>query len=137
MEGTHNDRPSVDPPITPIERQIQVISTSIQDLARETTRQNKELWHVIKKGPPTLHDENQRPPQRESKLDDQEADSRQVTRRRDDEGEKTPPPSRHRAESAGSFAPPSRQKTDRTARSSKQPDRPDRSSDHRPDRSSR
>uniref|UniRef100_A0A2N9H1Z5 Integrase catalytic domain-containing protein n=1 Tax=Fagus sylvatica TaxID=28930 RepID=A0A2N9H1Z5_FAGSY len=74
MEGTHNDRPSADPPMTPIERQIQ--------------------------GPPTLHDENQRPPQRESRLDDQEADSRQVTRRRDDEVEKTPPPSRHRAESA-------------------------------------
>jgi hypothetical protein len=136
MEGTHNDGPSADPPMTPIERQMQVIATSIQDLARETTHQNKELWHAIKKGPPTLHDDNQRLPQRESRLDDQEADSRQVTRRRDDEVEKTPHPSRHRAESAGSSAPPSRQKTDRTARSSKQPDRPDRSS-KQPDRSAR
>jgi hypothetical protein len=121
MEGTHNDGPSADPPMTPIERQMQVIATSIQDLARETTRQNKELWHAIKKGPPTPHDDNQRPPRRENRSDDQEADSRQVTRRRDDEVEKTPPPSRHREESAGSSAPPSRQKTDRTARSSKQP----------------
>jgi hypothetical protein len=123
MEGTHNDRPSADPPMTPIERQMQVIATSIQDLAWETTRQNKELWHAIKKRPPTLHNDNQRPPQRENRLDDQEVDSRQVTRCRDDEVEKTPPFSRHRAESAGSSAPPSHQKTDRTARSSKQPDR--------------
>jgi hypothetical protein len=96
---------SADPPMTSIERQMQVIATSIQDLAWETTRQNKELWHAIKKGPPTLHDDNQRPPQRESKMDDQEADSRQVTRRKDDEAEKTPPPSKHREESAGSSCP--------------------------------
>jgi hypothetical protein len=102
---------------------MQVIATSIQDLARETTHQNKELWHAIKKGPPTLHDNNQHPPQKESRMDNQEADSRQVTRHRDDEVEKTPPPNRHRAESAGSSTPPSRQRTDRTALSFKHPDR--------------
>ena len=37
MEGVHNDRISADPPMTLIERQMQVIATSIQDLARETT----------------------------------------------------------------------------------------------------
>jgi hypothetical protein len=44
MEGANNDRTSTDPPMTPIERQMQVIATSIQELARETTCQNKELW---------------------------------------------------------------------------------------------
>ena len=69
----------------------------------------------------------------------QEADSRQVTRRRDGETEKTPPPSRHKAKSEGSSTPPSRQKTNKTARLSKQLDRPDRSSKQpdQPDRSSR
>jgi hypothetical protein len=33
---------------------MQAIATSVQDLARETTRQNKELWSAIKKGPQTL-----------------------------------------------------------------------------------
>ena len=100
-------RSSNDPPMTSIERQMQVIATSIQDLARETSRQNKELWHVIKKGPLTPHDDNQRPLHRENGSDDQEADSLQITRRREDEVQKTPPQSRHRAESAGSSAPPS------------------------------
>uniref|UniRef100_A0A2N9H937 Uncharacterized protein n=1 Tax=Fagus sylvatica TaxID=28930 RepID=A0A2N9H937_FAGSY len=59
---------------------------------------------------------------------DQEADSRQVTRRKDDEARKTPSLSMHREESAGSSAHPSRQKPDRTARSSKQPNRSARSS---------
>ena len=113
-EGTRND-----PPITPIKRQMQVIATSIQDLARETSRQNQELWQAIRKGPPTPHDNNQRPPQGENWSNDQEADSRQVTRRREDEVEKTPPQSKHRAESAGSSAPPSRQKTAKTTQSSK------------------
>ena len=70
MEGTQNDEPSADPPMTPIERQMQVIVTSIQDLARKTTRQNKELWHAIKKGLPTPHDDDQRPPQRENRSGD-------------------------------------------------------------------
>jgi hypothetical protein len=70
MEGVHNEGKSVDPPMTPIERQMQVITTSIQDLARETTRQNKELWHAIRKGPPTPLDDNQPPPQRENRMDD-------------------------------------------------------------------
>uniref|UniRef100_A0A2N9G5W9 Reverse transcriptase RNase H-like domain-containing protein n=1 Tax=Fagus sylvatica TaxID=28930 RepID=A0A2N9G5W9_FAGSY len=79
MEGTHhNEGTSTDPLMTPIERQMQVIATSIQDLAREMTRQNKELWHTIRKGPPTPHDDNQPPPQRENRIDDQEADSRQI-----------------------------------------------------------
>ena len=146
MEGTPNDGTSADPPMTSIERQMLVITTSIQNLAREMTRQNKELWHTIKKGLLTLHDNNQPHPQRESRMDDQEADSQQVTRRRDNEVEKTPPPSRHRAESAGSFTLPNCQRTDRTAlsfkhpnrevRSSKQPDREARSS-RQPDRSAR
>uniref|UniRef100_A0A2N9H379 Reverse transcriptase domain-containing protein n=1 Tax=Fagus sylvatica TaxID=28930 RepID=A0A2N9H379_FAGSY len=76
MEGVHNDETSADPPMTPIKRQMQIIANSIQDLARETIRQNKELWYAIKKGPPTPHDDNQPPPQRESKMDDQEVDSR-------------------------------------------------------------
>jgi hypothetical protein len=75
MEGVHNEGTSADPPMTPIKRQIQVIATSIQDLARETTCQNEELWHAIRKGPPTPHDNNQCPPQRERRMDDQEADS--------------------------------------------------------------
>ena len=44
MEGANNDETSTDPPMTPVERQMQVIATSIQDLTRETTRQNRELW---------------------------------------------------------------------------------------------
>jgi hypothetical protein len=140
MEGTLNDGTSADPTMTPIERQMQVIATSIQDLARETSRQNQELWQAIRKGPPTLHDNNQPPPRGENESNDQEADSRQVTRRRGGEVEKTPPrSSRHRVESAGSSAPPSRQKTAKTTRSSKQPEKSDRSSKQpeRPDRSSK
>ena len=38
MEGAPNDGTSADPAMTPIERQMQVIATSIQDLARETSR---------------------------------------------------------------------------------------------------
>uniref|UniRef100_A0A2N9HGN0 Retrotransposon gag domain-containing protein n=1 Tax=Fagus sylvatica TaxID=28930 RepID=A0A2N9HGN0_FAGSY len=79
MEGVNNEGTSADPPMTPIERQMQVIATSIQDLARETTRQNKELWQAIKKGPLTPLDNNQPPPQRESRTDDQEADNRRMT----------------------------------------------------------
>uniref|UniRef100_A0A2N9GRM8 Reverse transcriptase domain-containing protein n=1 Tax=Fagus sylvatica TaxID=28930 RepID=A0A2N9GRM8_FAGSY len=128
MEGAPNDGTSADPTMTPIERQMQVIATSIQDLARETSRQNQELWQAIRKGPPTPHDNNQPPPRGGNRSNDQEADSHQVTRRRGDEVERTPPRSRHRAESAGSSAPPSQHKTAKTTRSSKQPERPDRSS---------
>uniref|UniRef100_A0A2N9J642 Uncharacterized protein n=1 Tax=Fagus sylvatica TaxID=28930 RepID=A0A2N9J642_FAGSY len=128
MEGAPNDGTSADPAMTPIERQMQVIATSIQDLARETSRQNQELWQAIRKGPPTPHDNNQPPPRGGNRSNDQEADSHQVTRRRDGEVERTPPRSRHRAESAGSSAPPSQHKTAKTTRSSKQPERPDRSS---------
>ena len=53
MEGAPNDRTSADPPMTPIERQMQIIATNIKDLARETSHQNQELWQAIKKGPPT------------------------------------------------------------------------------------
>uniref|UniRef100_A0A2N9IAH4 Uncharacterized protein n=1 Tax=Fagus sylvatica TaxID=28930 RepID=A0A2N9IAH4_FAGSY len=88
MEGAPNDGTSADPAMTPIERQMQVIATSIQDLARETSRQNQEGGEV----------------------------------------ERTPPRSRHRAERAGSSAPPSQHKTAKTNRLSKQPERPDRSS---------
>uniref|UniRef100_A0A2N9G201 Integrase catalytic domain-containing protein n=1 Tax=Fagus sylvatica TaxID=28930 RepID=A0A2N9G201_FAGSY len=128
MEGAPNDGTSADPAMTPIERQMQVIATSIQDLARETSRQNQELWQAIRKGPPTPHDDNQPPPRGGNRSNDQEADSHQVTRRRGGEVERTPPRSRHRAESAGSSAPPSQHKTAKTTRSSKQPERPDRSS---------
>uniref|UniRef100_A0A2N9EVJ5 Uncharacterized protein n=1 Tax=Fagus sylvatica TaxID=28930 RepID=A0A2N9EVJ5_FAGSY len=139
MEGAPNDGTSADPAMTPIERQMQVIATSIQDLARETSRQNQELWQAIRKGPPTPHDDNQPPPRGGNRSNDQEADSHQVTRRRGGEVERTPPRSRHRAESAGSSAPPSQHKTAKTTRSSKQPERPDRSSKQpeRPDRSSK
>uniref|UniRef100_A0A2N9H0S8 Integrase catalytic domain-containing protein n=1 Tax=Fagus sylvatica TaxID=28930 RepID=A0A2N9H0S8_FAGSY len=119
--------PRHDPAMTPIERQMQVIATSIQDLARETSRQNQELWQAIRKGPPTPHDNNQPPPRGGNGSNDQEADSHQVTRRRGGEVERTPHRSRHRAESAGSSAPPSQHKTAKTTRSSKQPERPDRS----------
>uniref|UniRef100_A0A2N9GP47 Uncharacterized protein n=1 Tax=Fagus sylvatica TaxID=28930 RepID=A0A2N9GP47_FAGSY len=102
MEGAPNDGTSADPTMTPIERQMQ--------------------------GPPTPHDNNQPPPRGGNRSNDQEADSHQVTRRRGDEAERTPPRSRHRAESAGSSAPPSQHKTAKTTRSSKQPERPDRSS---------
>uniref|UniRef100_A0A2N9F359 Uncharacterized protein n=1 Tax=Fagus sylvatica TaxID=28930 RepID=A0A2N9F359_FAGSY len=114
MEGAPNDGTSADPAMTPIERQMQVIATSIQDLARETSRQNQELWQAIRKGPPTPHDNNQPPPRGGNRSNDQEADSHQVTRRRDGEIERTPPRSRHRAESAGSSAPPSQHKTAKT-----------------------
>uniref|UniRef100_A0A2N9GGN7 Reverse transcriptase n=1 Tax=Fagus sylvatica TaxID=28930 RepID=A0A2N9GGN7_FAGSY len=136
MEGAPNDGTSADPAMTPIERQMQVIATSIQDLARETSRQNQELWQAIRKGPPTPRDNNQPPPRGGNRSNDQEADSHQVTRRRDGEIERTPPRSRNRAESAGSSAPPSQHKT---TRSSKQTERPDRSSKQpeRLDRSSR
>jgi hypothetical protein len=52
MEGAPNDGTSAGPTMTPIERQMQVIATSIQDLARETSRQNQELWQAIRKRPP-------------------------------------------------------------------------------------
>jgi hypothetical protein len=84
MEGVNNEGTSTDPPMTPIERQMQVIATSIQELARETTRQNKELWQAIRKEPPTPPrplDDNQPPPQREGRREDQEADSRWTTTR--------------------------------------------------------
>jgi hypothetical protein len=134
MEGTHHhEGTSTDPSMTPMERQMQVIATSIQDLAQETTRQNKELWHAIRKGPPAPHDDNQPLPQRESRMDNQEADSRQVTRRKGDEAQKTPSPNRRREENASSFAHPSRRRSDRTAQSSKQPNRSARLS-KQPDR---
>ena len=100
MEGAPNDETSAGPAMTPIEKQMQVIATSIQDLARETSRQNQELWQAIKKGPPTPHDNNQPPPRGGNRLNDQEANRHQVTRRRDGEVERTPPRSRHGAESA-------------------------------------
>jgi hypothetical protein len=125
MEGAPNDRTSADPPMTPIERQMQAIATSIQDLAWETSRQNQELWQAIKKGPPTPRDNNQPLPRGENGSNDQEADSHQITRCRADKAEKTPPQNGHRAESTGSSAHPSRQRTVRTTRSSKQPERPD------------
>uniref|UniRef100_A0A2N9EI37 Reverse transcriptase domain-containing protein n=1 Tax=Fagus sylvatica TaxID=28930 RepID=A0A2N9EI37_FAGSY len=56
-------------------------------------------------------------------MDDQEADSWQVTRRKDDEAQKTPSPNRHREESAGSSIHPSHQRPDRSVRLSKQPNR--------------
>uniref|UniRef100_A0A2N9ED79 Uncharacterized protein n=1 Tax=Fagus sylvatica TaxID=28930 RepID=A0A2N9ED79_FAGSY len=107
---------------------MQVIATSIQDLARETSRQNQELWQAIRKGPPAPRDNNQPPPRGENGSNDQEADSHQVTRRRGGEVERTPPRSRHRAESAGSSAPPSQHRIVKTTRSSKQPEKQDRSS---------
>uniref|UniRef100_A0A2N9IJ88 Uncharacterized protein n=1 Tax=Fagus sylvatica TaxID=28930 RepID=A0A2N9IJ88_FAGSY len=137
MEGAPNDGTSAGPAMTPIERQMQAITTSIQDLARETSRQNQELWQAIRKGPPTPHDNNQPPPRGENKSNDQEADSHQVTRRRGGEVGRTPLRSRHRAESTGSSTPPSQHKTAKTTRSSKQQEKPDQSSKQpaRPDRS--
>uniref|UniRef100_A0A2N9G7Y6 Uncharacterized protein n=1 Tax=Fagus sylvatica TaxID=28930 RepID=A0A2N9G7Y6_FAGSY len=116
---------------------MQVIATSIQDLARETSRQNQELWQAIRKRPPAPRGDNQPPSRGENGSNDQEANSHQVTRRRDGEVERTPPRSRHRAESAGSSAPPIQHKTTKTTRSSKQPEKPDRSSkqSERPDKS--
>uniref|UniRef100_A0A2N9GJ69 Uncharacterized protein n=1 Tax=Fagus sylvatica TaxID=28930 RepID=A0A2N9GJ69_FAGSY len=116
MEGAPNDGTSADPAMTPIERQMQVIATSIQDLARETSRQNQEA---------------------ETGRMTRKLNSHQVTRRRGGEVERTPPRSRHRAESAGSSAPPSQHKTAKTTRSSKQQEKPDQSSKQpaRPDRS--
>uniref|UniRef100_A0A2N9ITY0 Retrotransposon gag domain-containing protein n=1 Tax=Fagus sylvatica TaxID=28930 RepID=A0A2N9ITY0_FAGSY len=127
MEGAPNDGTSADPAMTPIERQMQVIATSIQDLARETSRQNQELWQAIRKGPPNPYDNNQPPLRGGNGSNDQEADSHQVTRHRGGEVERTPPRSRHRAKSAGSSAPPSQHKTAKTTGSSKQPERPDKS----------
>uniref|UniRef100_A0A2N9FKC7 RNase H type-1 domain-containing protein n=1 Tax=Fagus sylvatica TaxID=28930 RepID=A0A2N9FKC7_FAGSY len=137
MEGAPNDGISANPAMTPIERQMLVIATSIQDLARETSRQNQELWQAIRKGPLTPHDNNQPPPRGGNGSNDQEADSHQVTRRRGGEVERTPPWSRHRAESAGSSAPPSQHKTAKTTRSSKQQEKPDQSFKQpaRPDKS--
>jgi hypothetical protein len=130
MEGVNNEGTSADPPMTPIERQMQVIATSIQDLARETTRQNKELWQAIKKGPLTPLDNNQPPPQRESRTDDQEADNRRMTHLncKDNEAQKTPSPNRHREESAGSSTHSNCQRPARSFRLSKQPDRSTQSS---------
>ena len=89
-------------------------------------------------GPPTPHNDNQPPRQRESKSDNQGADSRQVTHRRNDEVQKTSSPNRHWEESVGSSTHPSRQRPDRTAQSSKQPDRSTRlSRARRQNRSSR
>uniref|UniRef100_A0A2N9HPQ8 Uncharacterized protein n=1 Tax=Fagus sylvatica TaxID=28930 RepID=A0A2N9HPQ8_FAGSY len=99
MEGAPNDGTSADPTMTPIERQMQVIATSIQDLARETSRRMTRKLTAIKS-----------PVVGKTKL------------------RELPPRSRHRAESAGSSAPPSQHKTAKTTRSSKQPERPDRSS---------
>uniref|UniRef100_A0A2N9GJG2 Reverse transcriptase domain-containing protein n=1 Tax=Fagus sylvatica TaxID=28930 RepID=A0A2N9GJG2_FAGSY len=139
MEGAPNDGTSVGPTMTPIERQMQVIATSIQDLARETSRQNQELWQAIRKGPPSPRGDNQPPPRGENGSNDQEANSHQVTRRRGGETERTPPRSRRRVESAGSSTPPSQHKTAKTTRSSKQPERQDRrdSPSRQPDRSAR
>uniref|UniRef100_A0A2N9IZQ4 RNase H type-1 domain-containing protein n=1 Tax=Fagus sylvatica TaxID=28930 RepID=A0A2N9IZQ4_FAGSY len=139
MEGPPNDETSVGPTMTPIERQMQVIAISIQDLARETSRQNQELWQAIKKGPPAPHDDNRPPPRGENESNNQEIDSHQVTRRRGGEVERTPPRSKHREESAGSSVPPSQHKTAKTTRSSKQPEKPNRSSKQpeRPDKSSK
>uniref|UniRef100_A0A2N9F1K7 Uncharacterized protein n=1 Tax=Fagus sylvatica TaxID=28930 RepID=A0A2N9F1K7_FAGSY len=134
MEGAPNDGTNADLAMTPIERQMQVIATSIQDLARETSRQNQELWQAIRKGPPTPHDNNQPPPRGGNRSNDQEADSHQVTRRRGGEVERTPPRSRHKAESAGSSAPPSQHKTAKTTR---RPDHPDRSSRDPDDKTAR
>uniref|UniRef100_A0A2N9HBH7 Retrotransposon gag domain-containing protein n=1 Tax=Fagus sylvatica TaxID=28930 RepID=A0A2N9HBH7_FAGSY len=120
MEGAPSDKTSTDPPMTPIERQMQVIATSIQDFARETSRQNQELWQAIKKGPPTPRDNNQPLPQGENGSNDQEADNRQITRRREDEVEKTPPQNKHRAEECGKLRPS--EQPNRLARSSRSPD---------------
>uniref|UniRef100_A0A2N9HHU7 Reverse transcriptase domain-containing protein n=1 Tax=Fagus sylvatica TaxID=28930 RepID=A0A2N9HHU7_FAGSY len=48
MEGAPNDETSVGPTMTPIERQMQVIATSIQDLARETSRRTIKKLTAIK-----------------------------------------------------------------------------------------
>uniref|UniRef100_A0A2N9G5B1 RNA-directed DNA polymerase n=1 Tax=Fagus sylvatica TaxID=28930 RepID=A0A2N9G5B1_FAGSY len=48
MEGAPNDGTSADPAMTPIERQMQVIATSIQDLARETSRRTTRKLTAIK-----------------------------------------------------------------------------------------
>uniref|UniRef100_A0A2N9J1F3 Uncharacterized protein n=1 Tax=Fagus sylvatica TaxID=28930 RepID=A0A2N9J1F3_FAGSY len=48
MEGAPNDGTSADPTMTPIERQMQVIATSIQDLARETSRRMTRKLTAIK-----------------------------------------------------------------------------------------
>ena len=70
-------------------------------------------------------------------MNDQEADSRQVTRHKDDEAQKTLSPNRHREKSAGSSAHPSRQRLARFVRSSKQPDRSAWSSNRPDDKTAR
>ena len=133
MEGVNNKGTSTDPPMTLIDRQMQVIVTSIQDLARETTRQNQELWQVIRKEPPTPpqpFNDNQPPPQRENRREDQEADCRQMNHRdhEEDDAQKTPPSGRHQEESAGSATHPSRLGPAKTAQSSRRLDHSARSS---------
>uniref|UniRef100_A0A2N9G960 Reverse transcriptase domain-containing protein n=1 Tax=Fagus sylvatica TaxID=28930 RepID=A0A2N9G960_FAGSY len=135
MEGAPNDGTSADPAMTPIERQMQVIATSIQDLARETSRQNQELWQAIRKGPPTPHDNNQPPPRGGNGSNDQEADSHQVTRRRGGEQEKPYQSSKQPTRPDKSFKQPERQ--DRRGSSSRQPDHPDRSSRDPDDKTAR
>uniref|UniRef100_A0A2N9J5E4 Integrase catalytic domain-containing protein n=1 Tax=Fagus sylvatica TaxID=28930 RepID=A0A2N9J5E4_FAGSY len=137
MEGAPNDGTSADPTMTPIERQMQVIATSIQDLARETSHQNQELWQAIRKGPPAPHDDNQPPPRGENGSNNQEADSHQVTRRRGGEVERTPPRSRHRAESAGNRSSKQLERQDRQDHSSRQLDRSARSSRDPDDKTAR
>jgi hypothetical protein len=112
MEGTNNDRTSTNPPMTLVERQMKVIATSIQELAREMTRQNKELWQAFRKEPPTPPlpvDNNQPPSQREGMGEDQEVDSRRTTHRNREyeEAQKTLSPAKHKEESTGSSTHPS------------------------------
>uniref|UniRef100_A0A2N9EMQ6 Uncharacterized protein n=1 Tax=Fagus sylvatica TaxID=28930 RepID=A0A2N9EMQ6_FAGSY len=99
MEGAPNDGTSTDPAMTPIERQMQVIATSIQDLARETSRRMTRKLTAIKS-----------PVVGEAKL--RELRPAAGTERKAQEAS----------------APPSQHKTAKTTRSSKQPERPDRSS---------
>ena len=127
MEGTNNDRTSTDPPTTPVERQMKVITTSIQQLAWEMTRQNKELWQAFRKEPPTPPlpiDDNQPPSQREGMGEDQEADTRQMTHGNQEyeEAQKTLSPAKHKVESAGSSTHPSQHRPARSIRSSRRLD---------------
>ena len=113
--------------MTLIERQMQVSATSIQDLTRETTRQNQELWQAIRKEPPTPHqplNNNQTSLQRENMREDQEGDSCQTHHqdREEDDVQRNHLPGRHREESAGSSTHPSQHGPVKTARSSKKPD---------------
>ncbi len=128
MEGAHhNEGTNTDPPMTLIERQMQVITTSIQDLAREMTRQNQELWQAIRKEPPTPQqppNNNQTSLQRENRREDHETDSRQTNPRDREENDvqRTHLSRRHREESTGSLTHPSRHVPTKTARSSRKPD---------------